>query len=144
MRRSSLTVVVIVQQRGGGRGVRNRPASMPTCDVGERQGAGGGGRRGRRSGTGDCPATGTWADGRGRVTARCGQGSGYAAGDPAARPRGSPPTGPASRPLRNRRAPASSRRRRCQRQGSCWMDADGPGRTGPRAQGRGSRRPGVW
>ena len=54
-----MSVAAIVQQRGGGV-VRNRHASMPTRTSG-------GGRWGGRGrpGTGNCPAAGTRADGRG-------------------------------------------------------------------------------
>ena len=54
-----MSVAAIVQQRGGGV-VRNRHASMPTWTSG-------GGRWGGRGrpGTGNCPAAGTRADGRG-------------------------------------------------------------------------------
>ena len=138
-----MSVAAIVQQRGGGV-VRNRHASMPTRTSG-------GGRWGGRGrpGTGDCPAAGTRADGRGhnglgRTRQRRVRGRG--SHRPAARAsadRASEPPGGNRRPSRDSAALARSRRRRCRRQGS-WMDGRGPGRTGPRAQGRGSRRPGVW
>ena len=134
MRRERGSGRAIVQQRGGGV-VRNRHASMPTRTSG-------GGRWGGRGrpGTGNCPAAGTRADGRGhnglgRTRQRRVRGRG--SHRPAARAsadRASEPPGGNRRPSRDSAALARSRRRRCRRQGS-WMDgrpgADRAAGTGP-------------
>ena len=129
-----MSVAAIVQQRGGGV-VRNRHASMPTWTSG-------GGRWGGRGrpGTGNCPAAGTRADGRGhnglgRTRQRRVRGRG--SHRPAARAsadRASEPPGGNRRPSRDSAALPRSRWRRCRRQGSCgWTDAARGG------QGRGHR-----